>query len=157
VNAWKVILATVVIFLTGIVTGGLLVRYVESPFHSERPARPGQPSPSSALRMDFLKRMNKELDLSPEQRQRIDKLLKEHQENIKKILEPVQPEIHEEVLLAKDEFLEELTPAQRARFEEKLKEQEKAKQPKPAPAPRPLPTNAPPAAAFTNRSALTNQ
>lgn len=128
-NAWKIILATVVIFVTGVVTGGLLVRYAETPLlreHAGAPARAA--SHTSALRMEFLRRMHKELDLTADQRQRVDKLLKEHQENIRKIIEPLQPDIDEEILLAKEDFVDLLTPAQRARFEESLRQQQWAKE-----------------------------
>lgn len=155
-NTWKVILATVVIFITGAVTGGLLVRYAEQretarPERGPGTTRPPQPGSPAGLRMDFLKRMQRELDLSPEQRQRIDKILKEHQEEIKKITEPIQPDIQEQIQAARDEFLEVLTPEQRARFEESLKRQQHPKerphpperQPSPGAA---APTNSLPAA-----------
>lgn len=147
-NAWKIILATVVIFVTGVVTGGLLVRYAETPLLREHAGAPARTtSHSSALRMEFLRRMHKELDLTADQRLRIDKLLKEHQDNIKKIIEPVQPDIDEEIMLAKEDFVDLLTPAQRTRFEDALRQQQRAKEHSPAPA-----TNAPaPVSASTNK------
>jgi hypothetical protein len=134
VNTWKVILATLVIFIAGIVTGGLLVRYTEqnAPRRGERASAPrlAQRGAAGLVRMEFLRRVQKELDLTPDQHQRVDKMLKEHQEQIKKIVEPIEPDIQEEVQTAKDEFLETLTPAQRARFDELLKQQQRQKEPR---------------------------
>lgn len=157
-NTWKVILATLVIFVAGVVTGGLLVRFAEQngPRRAERSpgtVRPGQPGPAGIVRMDFLRRAHRELDLTPEQRQRIDKILKDHQEQIKKIYEPIELDIQDELIAAREEFLDVLTPVQRARFDELLKqqqqqrarEQHRSAPPRalPSPAPAPDSTNAP--------------
>jgi Spy/CpxP family protein refolding chaperone len=152
VNTWKVILATLVIFIAGVVTGGLLVRYTEqnAPRRGERsaPPRPAQPGAAGLVRMDFLRRVQKELDLTPDQHQRVDKMLKEHQEQIKKIVEPIEPDIQEEVQTAKDEFLETLTPTQRVRFDELLKQQQRPKDPR-----RPQPPHLSVAPTLTNEPA----
>ena len=126
-NYWKVILATMVIFGTGVVTGGLLVR-------ASRPLAPAQripgmsrssqpPSPGGA-RVEFLRRMTRELDLTTEQRERVDKIIRESQERTKKISEPVAPLLRQETVRAKQEFREALTPEQRARFDELVKKQQ---------------------------------
>jgi Spy/CpxP family protein refolding chaperone len=130
VNTWKVILATMVIFITGVVTGGLLVRFAEkepAPVeHGAAPPRPNPPPGSPGwVRIDFLRRMQKELDLTADQRQRIDKLLRESQERTKKLMEPVAPSLHAEVQRAKEEFRDALTPEQRVRFDELVKLQQR--------------------------------
>ena len=72
-NNWKVILATMVIFGTGVVTGGLLVRHADHG-RDRRPQRaggvvhPAQAAPAGVMRIEFLRRMERELDLTPEQR-----------------------------------------------------------------------------------------
>jgi Spy/CpxP family protein refolding chaperone len=127
VNYWKVILATMVIFGTGVVTGGLLVR-------ASRPLPPAQripgmgrasqpPSPGGA-RVEFLRRMTRELDLTTEQRERVDKIIRESQERTKIISEPVAPLLRQETVRVKQEFREALTPEQRARFDELVKKQQ---------------------------------
>jgi Spy/CpxP family protein refolding chaperone len=70
--------------------------------------------------------MQKELDLTADQRQRIDKLLKESQERTKKLMEPVAPSLRAEVQRTKEEFRDVLTTEQRARFDELLKQQQRA-------------------------------
>jgi len=134
VNTWKVILATMVIFGAGVVTGGLLVRSTQR-FPRMRwqqaptPPRPPQPTVAGVMRLDFLRRMERELDLKPDQRERVDKILKEGQERTKRIMEPLEPELHEVVERAREEFLAVLTPDQKARFDQILKQQQqKAKE-----------------------------
>ena len=77
-NTWKVIFATVVIFGAGVVTGGLLVKYsVQTPVHQAR--RDGaqgnrvQPISAGGLRIEFLRRVERDLNLSPDQKDQIDK------------------------------------------------------------------------------------
>jgi Spy/CpxP family protein refolding chaperone len=155
VNSWKVILATMVIFGTGVVTGGLLVRYAEGG-HDRRPQRSGgsahaaQSSPAGAMRIDFLRRMERELDLTPAQRDPIDKILKDSQERMKKLMETVEPHRREEFKKTLEEFRAVLTPEQRQRLDALLKqqqqrsrEQRKGAPPKDRPLQPPPPANAP--------------
>ena len=109
-NTWKVILATIVIFTAGAVTGALLVRYSAHP-------RPGP----GGMRLEFLRRMERDLNLTGEQQQRIDKILKEGQEQTRKIMEPVSPALHAELQRIKDEFRQVLTPEQQSQFDQLLK------------------------------------
>ena len=127
-NTWRVILATMVIFGAGVLTGGLLVRHSE---HIKLPrssrvsaaSRPTQVQPISAggLRLDFLRRAGRELGLTPEQKESVDKIIKESQDRTRKVMSPY---LREEIQRAKDEFREVLTPEQRARFDEVLKQQQ---------------------------------
>jgi len=127
VNSWKVILATMVIFGTGVVTGGLLVRNADRGRLNR--AQPNQQvirqvqATSAGMRMDFLRRVQRDLDLTADQRERIDRILKESQDRTRKIMEPVSPLIRQELQRTKEAFREELTPAQRARFDQLLKQQ----------------------------------
>jgi hypothetical protein len=130
VNTWKVILATMVIFGTGVVTGGLLVRHAEG-MRVPRPARnpmvnrPAQPVSAGGMRLDFLRRAGRELELTPEQHERVDKILKESQERTKKVMAPY---VREELQRTKEEFREALTPEQRPRFDQLLKQQQQQQQ-----------------------------
>ncbi len=129
-----------VIFGTGVVTGGLLVRHSELGRiqRVQRPASPTRPvvAPTpGVVRLEFLRRVQRELDLSPEQRERIDKLLKESQERSKKIMEPVAPDLRQEFQRTKAEFREVLRPDQRERFEEMLKHPQRPRDQRRPPAP----------------------
>lgn len=132
-NYWKVILATMVIFGAGVVTGGLLVRYSEGmgvrhETSSATAGRPTQPASAGGMRLEFLRRLEHDLSLTAEQRERSDAVLKESQERIKKLMEPVSPKIRDEVQRTKEEFRELLAPGQRLRFDELLKKQQKQQQ-----------------------------
>ena len=122
VKSWKVILATIVIFGAGAITGALAVREnqkINLPAQ-QRPSGPGRAGMITAagdLRLEFLRRAQRELDLSPDQRESIDKLIKESQERTRKLMEPVAPELHAELQRTKEQFLQVLNPTQRMRFE----------------------------------------
>jgi Spy/CpxP family protein refolding chaperone len=160
VNTWKVILATMVIFGTGVVTGGLLVKYSNSnrgPHqHGSTPGRPAQPVSPSGMKFEFMRRAERELNLTPDQRERIDKIIAASQERTKKILEPVNPQIREDMKQTKEEFRAVLNPEQQTHFDELLKQQQRPRDPRrpqpgrdkqteesPASNP-PSPTNSPP-------------
>jgi len=133
VNSWKVILATMVIFGTGVVTGGLLVRnsqraQFQPPQRTNNPPRQFQPNYAGGVRVEFLRRAERELDLTLDQRERIDKIIAASQERTKKIMEPVSPLMREEIKRTKDEFREALTPEQRRRFDELLKQQQRPRE-----------------------------
>jgi hypothetical protein len=128
VNYWKVILATMVIFGTGVLTGGLLVHKTAGP-KKARPARvttitntpPPNVTPSQIQRLEFLVRANRELDLTTEQRERVERILKEGQERTREIWEGVAPEMRKELQLVRERIKAELTPEQRRKFEEIMK------------------------------------
>jgi len=126
VNTWKVILATIVIFGAGVVTGGLAVRHSQQT-KTEAPHRnlaSGRPAYSAGgVRLEFLRRAQRELDLDRQQRERIDKILKESQERTQDIMEPVAADLREEVERTKAEFLKVLSPEQQRRFDELIKKQ----------------------------------
>ncbi len=118
-----------VIFGAGVVTGGLLVQHVH-PARDRRPQRSGtalrmaQPPSPGLLRFEFLRRMERDLDLTAEQREPIDRILKEGQDRMKKLMETVEPRRREELKRTIDEFRGVLTPEQQKRFDELLKQQQ---------------------------------
>jgi hypothetical protein len=142
VNTWKGILAIVVIYGAGVITGGLVVN------HSERvKERHGRKSPGSSLpawhpqrndflepaprgvqpildgrRMAFVLRVHEELKVTPEQLGRIEKIVREGQERTKAQWEKVTPGLRKEMQDVKDKIRAELTPEQWTQFEELLKQ-----------------------------------
>jgi hypothetical protein len=128
VNSWKVILATMVIFGTGVITGGLLVKDTTPPEvrHPNRlGARTNQQPANIALpqmmRMEFLFRVNDELQLTAKQHERVEKIIREGQEKSRKIWEGVAPEMRKELQAINDRIRAELTEEQRARFNQLIK------------------------------------
>lgn len=107
VNAWKVIVPTLVIFIAGIVTGLVLDKFVGR--------RPGKPAgtinqqagnPWLFRNRELLKRMDRELDLTPEQHKHIVSDMADSQKRLRFELQ----QLH--LAIAK-----ELTPEQRKKFE----------------------------------------
>ena len=125
-NPWKVILPTLAIFVAGVVTGALLVVYSGRSFVT-RPGRSvvnkgsSQVSTPGTMRLDFLRRVQRDLELTQEQHEKIDRILKESQERMRKIEEPVTPAIREEMRRTREELRDVLTPEQRLRFDEIFK------------------------------------
>jgi Spy/CpxP family protein refolding chaperone len=131
VNSWKVILATMVIFGTGVVTGGLLVRFTGLPLPqppSSSQPKPAPPASVGGMRIEFLRRAGRELNLTDEQRERINKIFRDSQERSKKIMEPIAPQMREELRRTRMEFVDVLTPEQRARFAQLAKQQQQQQQ-----------------------------
>ena len=151
-NTWKVILATLVIFIAGVVTGGLLVSYsdrAQQKQHRLCPRevtnrRPGtrQPvtnphepglrqlstlpktpgAPPGMLRLDFLKNLDREIHLTDEQHGRIEKIISEGQERNRQLWNRVLPEMRREMQGTKQRIREVLQPEQVKRFEELMKQ-----------------------------------
>ncbi|HOC56338.1 MAG TPA: hypothetical protein PKI20_12020 [Verrucomicrobiota bacterium] len=149
-NNWKVILATMVIFGAGVVTGGLLVRHVERGSH-QRPqrvgaaVRPAPPASAGVMRLEFLRRMERELDLTPAQREPINRILKEAQDRTKKIMDTVEPQRREEFRRTIEEFRAVLTPKQQKRLDALIKQQQqRAREQRKAAPPPQRPQQGPP-------------
>jgi Spy/CpxP family protein refolding chaperone len=114
-----------VIFGAGVLTGALVVQWAPGtlgPRHQRTGFGLGSPG---GMRLEFLRRMQRDLDLTADQRERIDKVLKQSQERSRKLMEPISPQLHLELQKAKAEFREVLNPAQQARFDELLKQQQR--------------------------------
>jgi hypothetical protein len=142
VKIWKVILATLVIFIAGILTGAVMSRRhfhlrpplpplretgekISSPPGTNRETTrltmPFNRPPGRGLAKDFLERLDKELALASDQRKRIQKILEESQKRNKEIWEKIAPEIREEMKRSRDEIREVLSSDQRKAMDELMK------------------------------------
>jgi hypothetical protein len=166
VNNWKVIFATAVIFGAGVVTGGLLVNHVQhgQPGNPPRRAegRPQNGGPNQFRQMDSLRprqpELNKEfveqldgaLQLTPEQRMAIQKIVADGQDQnhsiwtnnaaqMRKVMQDVQRQIREQ-----------LTPEQQKEFPDLLRQFRGTRRPGNTNAPVVLPPTNAPATARTN-------
>jgi len=125
-----------VIFGTGVVTGGLLVKFSAptKPAHTPKSAtaavaRP--PQTPNGMRLEFLKRAERDLDLSAEQRAQVDKIIAASQERTRKLMEPISPTLRDELQQTREQVRGVLTPDQRVRFDELLKQQHPRDQKRP--------------------------
>ena len=151
-NSWKVILATIVIYGAGVVTGGLLVNHVHhsylrnprrmeaapstnsvSPTNGQNQAASKPPRQPEILNRQFLQRLDAELHLTPDQHEAIQKIITDGQNLMRKTM-----------LDARLEIREQLTPDQRSQFDELVKR---------PPRRMPSSTNAPPVLQPTNAPA----
>jgi Spy/CpxP family protein refolding chaperone len=154
VNSWKVILATVVIFGAGVLTGGLLVNYVNHPHfkgtppamvanQDRGPQRPPEfPMPHLADRMgrQFVQQLDEKLQLTPEQHGKIVKIIADGQERNHAIWTNIAPQMRRVMQEVNQQIRATLTPEQQKQFEQLLKQFRPAGHHPPLP-----PTNAPPA------------
>jgi Spy/CpxP family protein refolding chaperone len=130
VKEWKVILATLVIFGAGVVTGGLLVHQTQRPAGRPFPVfgggqlQPGQPGqfgqrvPPNEQRTEFLRHITRQLELTPEQREKVEAIIRDSQQRTKNLWEPVAAKMGAELRKTDDRIREVLTPEQRQKFDE---------------------------------------
>jgi Spy/CpxP family protein refolding chaperone len=130
VNRWRVILATVVIFLAGAATGGVVVRTyapkIVKRMHISPPLPIGQDR-----RDEYLAKLDRELQLTPDQRVQVAAILSESQTRMKELWEPVEPQVKEEYRRTRREIFEVLTPEQQAKMKQWHKDKDKDKESKP--------------------------
>jgi Spy/CpxP family protein refolding chaperone len=116
-----------VIFGCGVVTGALLISTV---VHSPAPptdsgpragARNNPPSPLQIQRVEFFHRMEKQLNLTPEQHERIAKIMRASQDRTKPLWDIIAPQMRREVKRVQEEIRQELNPEQEKKFAELLK------------------------------------
>jgi len=120
VSPWKVILATLVIFIAGLVTGAVgAKRLLPKP---PRPLVHQEPMQPWMLREQFRAELDRRLRLTPEQNARIERVMHEGQERVKEIWSLVGPEMQAELRAVREEIRRELTPEQRRRFEEMMRD-----------------------------------
>ena len=160
-NTWKVVLATLVIFVAGILTGAMLVRssarmnpfrqqrnFLQLPtersqgFQFPREGREGRPpvqsnAPSQFMRREFSILLQSELRLTQEQREQIEGIMADGQERIQKVRQRIEPEIRKEMTESRERIRDVLTQEQRERFEQLMKHRLQRRNDEPTPERRP--------------------
>ncbi len=145
-NNWKVIptivFATVLIFGAGVLTGGLLVNHVDhsyprnphrSPANPEarlqenhdhaqqHPPEIPMPRLAKELGKQFVQQLNDTLKLTPEQHEKIEKIVADGQERNHEIWTNTAPKMRKVIQDARLEIRELLTPEQRKQFDDLMK------------------------------------
>jgi hypothetical protein len=140
VNYWKVILATVVIFGTGVFTGGLLINSVQHSHpknnrrlppigdahppveaHTNNLAALPRPRPPEILNNKFVQQLDDALQLTPDQRIAIQKIITDGQERNHSIWTNNAAQMREVIQDVRHRVREELTADQQKQFEELMK------------------------------------
>jgi hypothetical protein len=113
-----VVLATVVIFAAGVVTGGLLVRKTNR-------LQPGAIAQPFWGRFEMVRRAVDEMDrrqgLTSEQRVRIDQIIRDSQELIADYFSILEPDAQQIFRRMRENIRDQLTPEQRRQYEELMK------------------------------------
>ena len=115
-NPWKVILATLVIFMAGLGTGVVLDQQLR--------ILPSRPVASGTLlqHLELMGRMNRQLALTPAQRESLEQIFRESRQRIRQLRETVEPKIKEETQQVRERIRGVLTPEQVRKYD-KLMEQ----------------------------------
>jgi hypothetical protein len=152
VKSWSVIFATIVIFGAGVITGGLLVDHVQHTVHS-RGAHPTTPPPPpddvpSAMTPEFMKKqfvgqLGDQLQLSKEQREQIQKIIAQGQQNTRDLWKLVRPQFQIVWHDTRQQIRSVLTPEQQKQFEMLMKQQRHPQSTNAPAVPMPASTNAP--------------
>ena len=138
-NAWKIVCATLVIFLAGILTGATLVRFAQrggKPPHNFQPFPAGnraQPKPanpngdnpahpaSGLLNREFLQLLERKLRLTPEQREQIGRIMSDGQDRVRELRTQIEPGMRQELQQTREQIRAVLTREQREQFEQLMK------------------------------------
>ena len=128
VNAWKPILAAVVIFAAGVVTGGFVVDFgAPKPpraFPRERGPRNAEHPPGSRMEGQLnwlMKRIQRDLKLTDEQVAKVESAFKASREEMKLAFEELRPRMHASTEKLKEKLRGDLTEEQLAKFEKYLR------------------------------------
>ena len=119
-KAFKVILATLVIFAAGAATGVFVVKRT-SPKPAIVAKSPPQPYPGEGMQERLFERMKQELNLTPTQVGRLEKIFGDSRDRLRILWGLLAPEWEAEKRETKEKIRAELNPEQQQRFEELLK------------------------------------
>jgi Spy/CpxP family protein refolding chaperone len=115
VSRWKVLLVAFVIFAAGAATGALVVRnYAPKIIHRTHVTPPMQMTIEH--RMEYVNKLDRELHLTPEQRQKVETIIAASQQRMKTIWDGVEPQVKEEYRCSRRDISEVLTPEQREKM-----------------------------------------
>jgi hypothetical protein len=134
VKTWKVILAALVIFVAGAVTGGIVTWQTKLPWRlkSSKPSA-GTPTQSQSpwllQRPDFAQRMKRELELGDQEVAKVEGILRKSRQRTELLWEVLREPLQEELIQVKSEIFAVLTPEQGKKFEELLKPKPFGKRP----------------------------
>ena len=111
---WKAIAAALALFVAGALCGVMTDQLVAH--HNRRkPIAPDLVGPLGQ-RVAMVRRLENRLDLTPQQRTRIEVIIRESQQRLRDMWDPIAPRAEEELRHLHREIELELTPPQRAQF-----------------------------------------
>jgi Spy/CpxP family protein refolding chaperone len=126
VNRWRVILAAAVIFLAGVGTGAVVVRTYAPKIVKRTHVSPPLPI-GHDRRQEYISKLDRELQLTPEQRTQVEGILADSQERMKEMWAPLEPQVKEEYKRTRREISEILNPEQQAKMKQWRKDKDGGK------------------------------
>jgi Spy/CpxP family protein refolding chaperone len=118
---WKAILATLVIFTAGLFTGAVGGRLLTPPPKPAFRPTPDNPFLPWMVREQFVQFLADKIELTPEQKEKILKIVHESQQRTQILTTLIEPEMREELRTTRESIREALTPAQQEKYDEILK------------------------------------
>jgi Spy/CpxP family protein refolding chaperone len=114
-NSSTKIVATIVVFIAFAcgVAVGVFGDHIWMMHHGSRARREAMHVITSRI----LNRLDRELDLTPQQHAQVKQILDAHSVRVQQIFEGVHPQVRHEIELGNDEIRQVLTPEQRAKYE----------------------------------------
>ena len=125
-NRWRVILAAAVIFLAGVATGAVVVRTYAPKIVKRTHISPPLPI-GHDRRQEYISKLDRELQLTAEQRTQVEGILAGSQERMKQIWAPMEPQVKEEYRRTRREISEILNPEQQAKMKQWRKDKDSGK------------------------------
>ncbi len=119
---WKLIVTTVVIFAAGVATGTVVKAREMSQARRVEMDRRGSVPLVMWQRFEMIRRVIGRLELPPEQKTRIEGLIKESHDRFQKLWEPLAPAARSELEQLRAKVNAELSPELRIRFEDLLRQ-----------------------------------
>ncbi len=118
VSSWKIIIATLVIYTAGLITGTFLNDLRPT---KDRPQSRRDPMPRGPRMNDFIQRFGSRLDLTGTQKTNITQILKSSQQRMDALMQKMHPKIAEEFSQVNSEIKGHLTEKQATQFEALMK------------------------------------
>ncbi len=116
-SQWKVIFATLFIFGSGVFAGSLLLK-APTPLKRSEKSEPKRPMPwEGPVRTESITRLEKDLVLNSEQRQKVGAILAESYKRSRAMAEPLFTKMREEGEKVNEQIRAELTPDQVKKFD----------------------------------------
>ena len=119
---WKFIFAALLIFAAGAITGFTVSNFQAKTRRQAELAKRETIPFMLWQRFEQLRRVERQLELTAEQRTKIEVQIKESQERFRKLWEPLAPEAKVELEQLRQRVFAEMTPEQKTKFEEILRQ-----------------------------------
>src|SRR5712671_5619843 len=104
--------------MTGLITGAVLVKQSSHSTLTGRTTTANDALLPGVFREEFVRRMAQELELTPEQRVKINEIVHESQERTRLLYSLIGDDVREEMRHTRESIREQLTPEQTKKFEE---------------------------------------